>query len=75
MASRAIDGDAIPGGKLPSENAPASIGMGEPSLLCDQLLYRTARGVALDESSLVVEPLQRGLLFLTSELRALDRRL
>ena len=28
MASRAVDGDAIPGGKLPSENAPACIGMG-----------------------------------------------
>jgi hypothetical protein len=46
-----------------------------PSLLCDQLLYRRTGGVALDESSLVVEALERGQLFLTFELRALDRRL
>ena len=30
--------------------------------------------MALDESSLVVEALERGQLFLTPELRALDRR-
>jgi hypothetical protein len=42
---------------------------------CDQLLYRRTGGVALDESSRVVEALERGQLFLTSELRALDRRL
>jgi len=45
---------------LPSKNAPASIGMGEPSLLCNQLFYRRTGGVALDESSLVVEAFERG---------------
>jgi hypothetical protein len=60
---------------LPSENAPAAVGMREPLLLRDQLLYRGTGGVALDESSLVVEALERCQLFLTRELRALDRRL
>ena len=49
--------------------------MGEPSLLCYQLLYRRTGGVALDESSLVVEAFERGQLFPAAELRALDRRL
>ena len=59
---------------LPSENAPAAVGMREPLLLCDQLFYRGTGGVAFDESSLVVEALERCQLFLTPELRALDRR-
>jgi hypothetical protein len=66
---------AILGRMLPSENAPAAVGMGEPLLLCDQLLYRRTGGVALNESSLVIEALERCQLFLTSELRVFDRRL
>ena len=72
---RVIGVGAILGRKLPSENAPAAVGMGEPSLLCYQLLYRRTGGVALDESSLVVEAFERSQLFPAAELRALDRRL
>ena len=57
MVSRAIDGDGIPGGKLPSENAPACIGMGETSFFGIQRVYKRARRMAIDEPSLVVKPL------------------
>lgn len=66
MASRAIDGDAIPGGELPSENAPACIGIGETSFFCNQCFHRR---LAFDEPSLVVKPLERGEFILPSELR------
>ena len=69
MATRAIDGGAIPGRKLPSENAPACIGMGETSFFCNQRFHKRAWRMAIDEPSLVVEPLQRGELFLPSEPR------
>jgi hypothetical protein len=62
------------GRTLPSENAPAAEGMRELSLLRDQLFDRRIRGLALDISRLLVEPLQRGQLFLTTKLRALDSR-
>jgi hypothetical protein len=39
---RAVDGGAILERKLPSENAPACIGMGEPSFFDNQGIYRKA---------------------------------
>ena len=42
LASRAIDGGAIPVRTLPSENAPACIGMGVPSFFCNQRVHRRA---------------------------------
>ena len=39
---RAVDGGVISERTLPSENAPASIGMGEPSFFCNQRVYRRA---------------------------------
>jgi hypothetical protein len=39
---RAIGGGAIPGRTLPSENAPACIGMGEPSFFGNQRFHRRA---------------------------------